>query len=430
MVPLVCGGGTDGTIVTMHSATLAIDEAVRARRAAGEDVLHLGFGEAGLPVLGEVAEVLAAAAGQNSYGPVAGSPQARAAAADWFTRRDLPTRPEQVVFAPGSKALLFALLLALPGDVVLPRPAWVSYAAQARLAGKRTVGVPIPAEAGGVPDPSLLADALREAREAGLDPGVLVLTVPDNPTGTVARAEQVRAVCEVAERAGLAVLADEIYGELVHDGTAAPRAVDRLPERTVVTTGLSKSLALGGYRIGFARLPDGAWGDRLHAELIGVASEIWSGLAAPMQAVAAHVLADPPTVRERVAASRRLHAAVAKAVHAEFTAAGAECRAPEAGFYLYPDFEPLRPVLARQGVDGGAALSRLLLERYGVGVLPGEAFGDAPEGLRVRVATSLLYGTSDDQRHQALRSPEPTALPWVADALAHLRKALDALTTP
>ena len=142
----------------------------------------------GLPVLPSVAERLGAAAGENSYGPVAGSSAVRAAAAGYFERRGLPTGPEQVLLAPGSKALLYALLCVLPGDVVLPRPSWVSYAAQAALAGKRVIDVAIAAEAGGVPDPAALREALAAARAQGHEPAILVLTLPDNPTGTVAPA--------------------------------------------------------------------------------------------------------------------------------------------------------------------------------------------------------------------------------------------------
>lgn len=413
--------------MTLHSATLAIDETLRARRAAGQHVLHLGFGEAGLPVPDPVAEALGRAAGRNGYGPVVGSREAREAAAGWFGRRGTDTAAEQIVLGPGSKALLFALLAVLPGDVVLPRPAWVSYAAQTALLGKRSIGVPAPEEAGGVPEPALLEEALRAARADGATPGVLVLTVPDNPTGTVARERDVRAVCEIADRHGLAVVSDEIYAELCHGPHAPPSPHRFLPERTVVTGGLSKSMALGGWRIGFARLPAGAWGERLLGEVRGVASEVWSSLAAPLQSAAAYVWNEPPEVRAHVARSRALHGTVAAAVHREFTAAGAVCRPPEAGFYLYPGFGPLRPQLAARGIRTGAELASVLLDRYGVGVLPGEAFGDAPEKLRARVATSLLYGESDEERRAALDSDDPLGLPWIADALGRLREALSGL---
>nr|WP_206326990.1 pyridoxal phosphate-dependent aminotransferase [Streptomyces sp. S3(2020)] len=412
----------------MHSATLAINETVQARRAAGEKVLHLGFGEAGLPVPDHVADVLARAAGHNSYGSVVGSYEVREAAAGWFGRRGLPTDAGQVLFAPGSKALLFALLAALPGDLVLPCPAWVSYAAQAAIVNKHVIDVPIPAESGGIPDPALLEQALVRARSEGATPGVLLLTVPDNPTGTVARAEHLREVCAIAERHGLTVVSDEIYAELCHDGRAAPSATSYLPEHTVVTSGLSKSMALGGWRIGFARVPDNPWGAALMRDLTGIASEVWSSLAAPMQVAAAYVLGDPVEVTDHVSAARRLHSAVAHAVHGEFVQAGAVCRVPQAGFYLYPDFEPVRAELSRQGITSGAQLASALLARHGVGVLAGEAFGDEVSGLRARVATSLLYGESTEERWTALHSEDPASLPWISASLDHLREALTGLT--
>jgi aspartate aminotransferase len=408
-----------------HSATLAINEQLQARRAAGEPVLHLGFGEAGLPVPPEIAAVLAESAQANAYSPVLGEPAARAAAAGYLSRRGVPTEPDQMILAPGSKPLLFALLAAVPGAVVLPRPCWVSYAAQAALVGKPVITVPVPAGTGGVPDPELLDAALTDARVRGERPGALVLTLPDNPTGLVAPPDLVADVCRIAERHGLIVVSDEIYRDLTTETVTSPARL--LPERTVVTGGLSKHMALGGYRIGFARLPDTAPLAGLRSEVIGVASEVWSALAAPMQRVAAYVLDEPPSVTAHVTAGRRLHHAVATAVHAEFVAAGASCPPPRAAFYLYPDFAARRQELAAAGVRSGADLARLLLDRHGVGVLAGVEFGDAPEALRFRVATSLLYGRTDEQRWSALRAADPVRLPWISDALAQLRVALTRL---
>ena len=263
-----------------HSATLAVNERLQARRAAGEPVLHLAFGEAGLPVLPSLAAVLADSVRHNDYGPVAGIPAARAAAAGYFERRGLPTDPDQIVLAPGSKALLFALLAVLPGDVVLPVPSWVSYAAQAALVGKHVIGVPIPARAGGIPDPERLESALADARA-----GILILTVPDNPTGTLPTRDLLAEVCRIAERHGIVVVSDEIYRDLCRTPSDFHSPAEFLPDRTVITSGLSKSLALGGYRIGFTRVPTEL--RTAHTDLIGVASEVWSSLAGPMQRVAA-----------------------------------------------------------------------------------------------------------------------------------------------
>lgn len=409
------------------SATLAINERVQARIAAGAPVLHLGFGEAGLPVLPGVAERLGAAAGANGYGPVAGSPAVREAAAGYFERRGVPTSADRILVAPGSKALLYALLAVLPGDVVLPRPSWVSYAAQAALAGKRVLDVPIAEQAGGVPDPDALAALLGAARADGREPGILVLTLPDNPTGTLAPAALVEAVCAVAREHGLLIVCDEIYRDLAYEPEALLSPAALMPESAFVTNGLSKSMALGGWRIGFCRLPDGPLGADAAAALTGMASEVWSSLAAPMQHAAAYVLAEPDEVREHVGRSRRLHRLVTTAAHGQVTAAGVLCRPPSGAFYLYPDLEPLRPALARRGIETGAQLAEVLLDRYDVAVLQGEAFGDDPGALRFRMATSLLYGASDEQRWEALLADDPLALPWIADALERLGETLRAL---
>lgn len=398
-----------------QSATLAVNERMHALRAQGKNVLHLAFGEAGLPVLPELADVLAHSTRHNDYGPVTGIRAAREAAADWFARRGLPTDPDQIVFGPGSKSMLYALLAALPGDVVLPAPSWLTYAAQASLVGKRTIGVPIPVRAGGVPHPGLLPGALAAARADGLTPGILILTLPDNPTGTVAPRSLLAEVCQIADREGLVVISDEIYRDLAHRPDEFVSTAELLPERTFVTGGLSKNLALGGYRIGFTRLPD----PRLLPALVGVCSEVWSSLAGPMQRVAAAALAEPPEVMARIDASRRLHATVTRAVHDILLDAGAKCRPPEGAFYLYPDFGGL-------GLDArtGPELTEMLLERHGIGVLAGAEFGDDRHALRFRLATSLLYGGADEQRLASLHSARPLELPWISAALTQLRDSL------
>ncbi len=88
---------------------------------------------------------------------------------------------------------------------------------------------------------------------------------------------------------------------------------------------------------------------------------------------------------------------------------------PQGGFYLYPEMTVF---------TGSAEFASVLLERHGVAVLPGTAFGDAPETPRVRVATSQLYGESDEQRTAALNAEDPLGLPWIAASLGRLEEAL------
>ncbi|MFD6949442.1 aminotransferase [Nocardiopsis sp. TSRI0078] len=418
------------------SATLAVNEALAEKRRQGVRVLPLGFGEAGLPVHPVMRDRLTAGNGANAYGPVAGSEALREAAAGYWERRGLPTDPALVIAGPGSKPLLYSLLLEIGGDTAIAAPSWVSYAAQSRLVGQRPVMVPTATGQGGVPQPDLLYAAVTAAREQGRTVNAVIVTLPDNPTGTVADADTVRRLCEVARELDLVIISDEIYRDLVHPATSGEEAArvyspaEYAPERTVISTGLSKNLALGGWRIGVMRLPDSETGHRLRGGLLGVASEIWSSPSAPVQEAAAYAFTEPAELLDHVDRSRRLHGIVADAVTAEFARAGAVVSAPRAAFYLYPDFEPVREQLAdRYGVTTGPELTGLLLERFGMGVLPAAEFGEGAGALRMRVATSLLYGDTEERRYAALSATDPLALPWIRTHLDRLAEVLAELLT-
>jgi aspartate aminotransferase len=404
------------------SATLAAQQLVEERRRAGLPVLPMSFGQAGVAVHPLLAEALVGAAGRNDYGPVAGDQALREAAAAWWTRRGLPTEPDQVVCGPGSKALLYATLHAVltldpasrssvGGSVALPCPSWVSYAQQARLTGHTAVFVPTRPGEGGVPDPDLLADAVRSAAQPVR---AVVLTLPDNPTGRLAPPDTVGAVCEVARELDLTIVSDEIYRDLVYPGVPFLSPAGVASERTVVTTGLSKNLALGGWRLGVARFPDGP----LREAVLSMASELWSCPARPVEAAAALAFTDPPELRSYVDRARGVYERITTAVAALFADAGAVVARPQAAFYCYPDLSP-----RLSGTTGAEVAGRLLTE-HGVAVLPGVEFGEGPSSLSFRVATGQLTGRTDDQRNAVLAADDPLEVPWVASALDHLSGVL------
>ena len=111
-----------------------------------------------------------------------------------------------------------------------------------------------------MPEPAALRETLERAARESVTPGLLVLTLPDNPTGTFAPAPVVAELVEIAQSHGLAIICDEIYRDLAHDPEALVSPAELAPELVFITNGLSKSMALGGWRIGFARLPDGPLG--------------------------------------------------------------------------------------------------------------------------------------------------------------------------
>lgn len=410
------------------SPTLAINEEIARRRAQGLPVVPLGFGEASLPVHPLLVEALARHAGQGAYGEVAGAAVLREAAAGYWSRRGVATTPGEVVAGPGSKPLLYAVFEALGGPVLLPKPSWVSYAAQNAILGQRSLAVPTLPGQGGVPDPALLEEAARALKDAGTPATAVLVTIPDNPTGTVAPPAVVRELCRVAQEHDLVIISDEIYLDLVHDPDREVLTPSQVaPGRTITTTGLSKNLALGGWRIGVARIPAGRRLDPVRQRVTSVASELWSAPAHPVQLAAAWAFTEPEPLVAHIARSSRLHGRVARATAGVFRSAGSLVEEPGGGFYVYPDLGALRERLAGRGVGTGSALARFLLDEHGIATLPGVAFGDDDERLALRVATPMLYGADEERRWAALEAEEPEALPWIQEGLATVAAALSAV---
>jgi aspartate/methionine/tyrosine aminotransferase len=350
--------------------------------------------------------------------PVGGGPELRGAAAGYWERRGLPTDPRRVVAGPGAEPLLLALLAVTGGDVVVARPAATWHPSGARLLGRRVFAVQTPAEGGGAPDPFALLETIRRAREEGADVRVLVLSAADDPTGTVTPPELLHEVCEAAVGAGLLIVSDETYHDTVHDHghTVLLSPAEMIPDRVIVLTDLAAGLAPAGRPVAVARFPTAD----LSARTLLACADLRSVLPAPVASAVTYSLAEPEEVRAFGIAATRLHATVTAAAHHVVTAAGALCRPPEAGFYLYADFGPLRS----GRTTSAAALERDLTALIGRPVPGGHRFGDDPAAPRVRIDTGPLHGDTDDERRAALESADPLVLPHVAAALGKLATAL------
>ena len=225
------------------------------------------------------------------------------------------------------------------------------------------------------------------------------------------------------------VISDEIYLDLVHDDALEVLTPSQLlPEQTITTTGLSKSLALGGWRIGVARFPDTRAGRSVQQRVLNAASEIWSAPTHPVQLVAAWAFEEPEELHDHLARSRVLHGTVARAVAGILRRHGAQVHQPAGGFYVYPDLAAHRDLLEREhGVSTSPELAALLLDLHGVATLPGSVFGDDPARLTLRVATPMIYGIDDKTRQRALESDAPISLPWISETLEALDHALASL---
>ncbi|MEU8650646.1 aminotransferase class I/II-fold pyridoxal phosphate-dependent enzyme [Streptomyces sp. NPDC048737] len=383
----------------------------------------------GLPVLPDLAAVLAAAAERPEGEPVGGGRALLEAACGYWERRGTPTGPDRVLAGPGAPALLVALTAALGGDVLVPRPCAAWWAPYARLLGRPVFHVPTPAECGGVPDPYALLETVRRVRAEGGDPRLLVLSVADDPTATVAPPEVLHEAVEAAAGEGLHLISDETWRDTLHvpHETVLVSPAEMLPDRVTVVSDLAGALLPTGWPAAVARLPATATGDDLHARVLDVLTALDARVAAPVAAAAAFALTEPEPVTRRVGTAVRLHARVAAAAHGAVVAAGALALPPRAGRHLYVDLGPLREESAARGIDDAQDLEDLLTARLGMPAPGGHRFGDDLGALRVRLSTGMLLGGTHAQRTECLMSPSPLELPHVQRALTHLRSVLDDL---
>lgn len=369
------------------SQTTAMTDRAAALRAQGRDIISLSVGEPDFAMPAHVADAVRVAldAGDTKYTPVAGTARLRAAAALHFSRDlGLATTPDRVVVSAGGKQAIFHALLATlnPGDeVLIPAPWWVSYPEIARFAGAEVV-----------PLKTTAADGFRitpEQLEAAITPQSrwLLLNSPGNPTGAVYSAAELAALGAVlARHPQVLVMSDDIYAPLRYTpGTHATLAVVRpdLAERVLTVSGVSKSHAMTGLRIGVSTGP--AW---LIEAMIRLQSHSSGNPASLSQAAAVAALEGPQDFladwRERFRARRDLCVAAINAVP------GLRVPVPEGAFYCMVDAAPLQ---ARFGDD--QALCLHLLEQ-GVAVVAASAFG-GDFGFRIS------FATDEDRLTEALR---------------------------
>lgn len=379
------------------SPTLAMNEAVARRHLEGKETLHLGFGEAMFPLYPALRQALAAAIESTGYAPVAGVLKLRQAIAGYIERtRGVNCGADQVVVGPGSKPLIYALFRVLDGDVLVPQPSWVSYGPQARLAGRQVIPVATdPADHQRL-TPQALNNAVRAAYALGARPRVLIVNSPSNPTGCMFAEEDLVVLGNWARAQGMTIISDEIYAELAHGWRAHASPARFYPAGTIITGGLSKAFSAGGWRLGYAILPPGERGAQLGKALRALASEIWSAAATPIEEAAVAAFTPDADLESYLRRSARLHGQVTHGLYQTLVELGVVCPKPAGGFYLYPDLAPWREALAGLGVTTSSQLASYLLDEWAIATLPGVAFGEEPEALRLRLATSMLCSAPAD----------------------------------
>lgn len=371
------------------SATLAARARAETLASEGRTIYRLGLGQSPFPVPAPIVESLRRNAHERDYLPVRGLPALRRAVARYHDRRfGFARSADDVVIGPGSKELMFLLQLCYSGDIVIPTPAWVSYAPQARLAGRSVRFVPTSEDDDLMLSPRTLDDLCRRD---GPRARILVLNYPGNPVGATFSRDALAEIAAVCRRHGVIVLSDEIYGELHLAGEHV--SIGTLYEEgTIVSTGLSKWCGAGGWRLGVLSFP--ARLRRLGDALAAAASETYSTTSAPIQHAAVAAFEGSPELGVYLADARRLLALLMPWSAAQLRWAGLRVTEPCGAFYLFPSFEPLRAELLRAGICTDRQIADRLLEQAGISCLPGSDFGMSPDSLYLRLALVDFDGAS------------------------------------
>ncbi|NIM01063.1 MAG: aminotransferase class I/II-fold pyridoxal phosphate-dependent enzyme [Acidobacteria bacterium] len=364
------------------SPTLRVAALAGELKRQGHDVLDLSAGQPDFPTPESVkqAGVQAIEDNQTRYTANSGMQELREAITQRIRRdHDLHYEASQILVSPGAKASLYFACMTLidPGDeVIVPSPYWVTYPEQVRLAGGKPVFVPCRGEDGFRLDPDRLQAAITGKTR------VLILNDPSNPTGASYSEEQLRPLAELCERHDLWIVADEIYSRLLYDGrrfVSVATLGEAIRERTVMINGMSKAWSMTGWRVG--------WTAAAQAVIDGMAklqSHSTSNVTTISQFASVEALnnCDAEIARRVDAFQQRRNCIVERLRGID----GVRCTSPEGAFYVLPDCS--ERLVGLKGVRDGIELSEFLLERAGVAVVPGEAFG-AADHLRLSYAVSV-----------------------------------------
>jgi aspartate aminotransferase len=402
------------------SATLAINEQSRQLQQEGKKIFRLGFGQSPFPVPEPVVEGLRCHAHEKDYLPVKGLMELRQAIAGYYQRKHgLNRSAEDVLIGPGSKELLFLVQLVYYGDLIIPRPSWVSYSPQAIIVGRRVNWADTRQENGW----RLMPEELEAICQADPErPRIVILNYPANPTGTTYTTERLKKLAEVARKYKAILLADEIYGELHHTGQHV--SIARFyPEGTIVSSGLSKWCGAGGWRLGmFIFPPSLRW---LLDAMAVVASETFTSTSAPIQYAAVEAFLPNPAIEQYLEDARRILRIIGRTLHGRLEQFDIFAPKPQGGFYLFPNFGFYKSRLLKRGIANSVQLCEQLLHDTGVALLPSHDFGQPLEELTARLSYVDFDGAKALQLAQETYRDKPLDDKFIEYCCADMQEAIE-----
>lgn len=371
------------------SPTMAVTDKAREMKAAGQDVIGLGAGEPDFdtPLFIQEAAIKAMRDGKTKYPPVPGIPELREAVCRKFERENgLTYTPDQIQIGVGGKQIIFNAMMATlnPGDeVIIPAPYWVSYVDIVAFAE----GTPVIVQCTQANNFKMSPEQLEEA----ITPKTkwLMLNSPSNPSGAAYSAADLKALADVLMRhPQVLVFTDDIYEHVTYDDfefATIAQVEPGLYDRTLTLNGVSKAYCMTGWRIGYGAGPKEMIKSMnvLQSQSVSGASSIsqWASVAA--------LDGDNSFIAEHNKVFKERRDLVVGMLN---QANGLDCATPEGAFYVYPSCADILGKKTADGIviDNDEAFAAQLLEKEGVAVVFGAAFGLSPQ-FRI----SYAYATED-----------------------------------
>ncbi len=363
-----------------ESQTVALTSRAAALKREGKDIISLGAGEPDFATPDTIAQagIEAIESGRTKYTAVHGLADLREAVSDWIQlERGVLYSPEDIIITSGAKFAVFQSVMAIcdPGDeIIIPAPYWVSYPEMVKLAGGVVKIIQ--------PEKKTLKITAEHVKSAiGPKTRALILNSPSNPSGALYTKDELSDFVKVIHNSGIYVISDEIYDQIIFDDLtfASLLEFDNIRDQLIYINGVSKSFAMTGWRIGF-----------LAAH---------SPVASAVKKYQGHSTTNPSTLSQYAALEayrgdkKFIHTMVKAYQHRRdfimqrlYHIEHATCTTPHGTFYAFPDFSSY--YTRDKGVTNSVELCAYLLEQFGIGLVPGAAFG-LDNHVRLSFATSM-----------------------------------------
>jgi aspartate aminotransferase len=358
------------------SSTLLINETSRRLEAQGKKIYKFGFGQSPFKVPENIVKELKDNAHQNKYLPMQGLSELRNVIAKYTSeKKNYDYKSDNVIIGPGSKELMFLLHVIFDGEIILPAPSWVSYAPQAILGRNKIQILQTKRENNWFPTASEIEEIILKDQKKNY---LLFLNSPNNPSGQIC--DNLEEIASIAKKHNLIILSDEIYSELCFEDDYQSIS-NFCPEKTIISTGLSKWCGAGGWRLGYFLVPDSLI--EIKNMINVLASETFSAVSAPIQYAAIKAYENDHS--NYINKSRKILSVVGNYVYENLKSNKVLINKPQGGFYLMPEFLNKR-------FNSSSEMCDSILNDTGVALLPGSDFGFDQKQMIARLSFTDFNG--------------------------------------